>query len=165
MRTLGDFGDQGARKLCRLQKRRENRVSVAGNRHLSRENRVICVSRETKKHKGGKNLSSLGTPRSNVCVCRCDVQIACFQDVRTKLSHTSKRQYKAVSHGVIKVCYLFGKAQSGKSAGQPYQNKLCNRKVSNIPFPFFCFLFQISINVSEMLCLTCETAVVSYIFL
>ena len=48
MRTLGDFGDQGARKLCRQQKRRENRVSVAGNRHLSRENRVICVSRETK---------------------------------------------------------------------------------------------------------------------
>lgn len=80
MRTLGDFGDQGARKLCRQQKRRENRVSVAGNRHLSRENRVICVSRETKKHKGGKN-------------------------------------YKAVSHGVIKVCNLFGKAQSGKSAG------------------------------------------------
>lgn len=72
MRTLGDFGDQGARKLCRQQKRRENRVSVTGNRHLSRENRVICVSRETKKHKGGKNLSSLGTPRSNFCVCRCD---------------------------------------------------------------------------------------------
>ena len=54
MRTLGDFGDQGARKLCQQRKRRENRV--------------ICVSKENKKLKGGKNLSTLGIP-SNVCAC------------------------------------------------------------------------------------------------
>lgn len=46
-----------------------------------------------------------------------------------------------------------------------YLDKLCVRKVSSFPFPYFCLHSQISMNCLNCFRLICKTMVVSYVFL
>ena len=68
---------------------------------------------------------------------------------------------------VFKKCVIFGNAKKkiGKSTRNLYLNKLRVREVSSFPFPNFCFLLQISMNISIISRFLCETAVISYVFL
>ena len=73
---------------------------------------MTSVTRARENYADSKKGGKIGYLWQAIGIYRGKIVLFAFLE-----SNTSKRQYKAVSHGVIKVCYLFGKAQSGKSAG------------------------------------------------
>ena len=74
----------------------------------------------------------------------------------TKVSYTScKQQHKVLSHGVLKAYNFFVQVKAenkiDKSTEYQYLNRPRVLKVLCFPFPYFCFLLQISMNVLSLI--------------